>query len=109
MPLPVFLTDRAQRDIEDSYSWWAEHRSAEQAIRWRNACEQAIDALPHNAQQCPLSPESERFPAEVRQRHLGLGRRPSHRVIFTIRPDMILVLRVQHLAQQELSLDDLIS
>jgi hypothetical protein len=37
---------------------------------------------------------------------VGLGRRPSHRVVFTIRPEGVVVLRVRHLAQERIAADD---
>ena len=36
----------------------------------------------------------------------GVGRRPTHRAVFTVRSDLVLVLRVRHLAQKEISPDD---
>ena len=107
MPLPVFLTARAQRDVEEAYEWWATHRSAEQARRWRDKCVEAIDSLPNKYSQCRLSPESNDSPIELRQFIFGLSRRPTHRAVFTVRPEMILVLRIQHLAQDNLTLEEL--
>ena len=107
MPLPVFLSARAHQDVDDSYGWWAKNRSAEQARRWRDLCVQTIDSLPEKAASAPFAAENGRLPIEIKQINFGLKRRPTHRIIFTIRPDMILVLRVHHLAQDELTLDDL--
>ncbi len=107
MPLPVLLTARAQQDVDDAYDWWARHRSAEQARRWRDECVQAIDSLPEKYTRCALAPERDEFTFEMRQLNFGLSRRPTHRAVFAVRPDMILVLRVQHLAQRRLSPDDI--
>lgn len=63
--------------------------------------------LPAKVNRCPLAQENGTFPFEVRQLNFGLGRKATHRAVFTVRPDMILVLRVRHLAQNELTLDDL--
>jgi len=30
----IVVTDEARRDIELAASWWAEHRSLRQALRW---------------------------------------------------------------------------
>jgi len=107
MPLPVYLTARAQRDVDEAYDWWSLHRSAEQAHRWRDRCVEAIDSLASKHAKCRLSPENDDFPIEIRQLAFGLGRRPSHRILFTLRPEMILVMRIQHLAQDGLSLEGL--
>jgi plasmid stabilization system protein ParE len=106
MSPPVVTSDRARRDVIDCCTWWAEHRSHEQAERWYECCDAAIQSLATRAKRCRLAPENSAFPFEVRQFPFGLGRRPSHRLFFTIRPDMIVVLRVQSLAQDFLSPDD---
>jgi plasmid stabilization system protein ParE len=99
----VFLTDRAQRDLVQACTWWAENRSAEQAERWYDGIANAILSLASNPERCPLAPENEAFPYELRQLNYGLGRRPTHRAVFGIRPDRVLILRVRHLAQKPLS------
>jgi len=104
---PVILMDRAHQDLEDGCRWWAKHRSLEQADRWYDGFSAAIKRLATDAEQHALAAESKDLPLEVRQLNYGLGHRPTHRALFTIRPDMILVLRVQHLAQQSLTPDDL--
>lgn len=37
----------------------------------------------------------------------GLGPRPTHRVLYEIRGDEVLVLTVRHLAQREITSEDL--
>jgi plasmid stabilization system protein ParE len=103
----VVLTDQAHRDVAGGCRWWAEHRSAQQAERWYDKAYREMAKLPTTFNRCPLAQENESFPFEVRQFNFGLGRKATHRAVFTIRPDMILVLRVRHLSQNELTLDDL--
>lgn len=107
MALPVHLTTKALADIENCRTWWAEHRSAEQAERWHRACEAALDWLINRAERCPLARENRRAPVELRQLAFGVGTRRTHRLVFVIRPARIVVYRVQHLAQKDLSIDDL--
>jgi hypothetical protein len=52
-----------------------------------------------------LAPENERFPYEVRQLNFGIGRKPTHRIVYTIRPREVVILRVRHLAQQNIDVD----
>ena len=106
MARPVILMDRALEDMEENCRWWAEHRSYNQAERWYDGFIAAIKNLSADAEQHALAAENANFPFEIRQLNYGLGRRPAHRAIYTIRPDMILVLRVQHLLQNDLTLDD---
>jgi plasmid stabilization system protein ParE len=107
MSLPVIISERAIQDIETDYDWWAEHRSAEQAQRWRKACISAIDSLPLRSKRCPRAAEGNVFPVNVRQLNFGVGSKRTHRVLFTVRPDMIFVLRIQHQAQRPLTADDI--
>jgi plasmid stabilization system protein ParE len=107
MSLPVHLASRAHQDIEESYEWWTKNRSAEQAQRWRDLCVRTIDSLSNKNTRSSWATENSALPIPARQVTFGLGRRPTHRVVFTIRPDMILVLRVQSLSQRPLSPDDI--
>jgi plasmid stabilization system protein ParE len=102
----VEMTDRAFAEMEAAYQWWAENRSAWQADRWYNACAEAVNSLANRPDRFPLARENDRFPIEIRESHFGIGRRRTHRVVFTIRPDKVLVLNIRHLAQRDLTPDD---
>lgn len=103
----VILMDRAHEDLLDGCRWWAEHRSQEQAEQWYDGFSKAIMKLATEAERHAIARENAYFPFEIRQMNYGLGRHPTHRALYTIRPDMILVLRVQHLSQDDLNLDDI--
>ena len=104
----VWLTDRAHVEMEAAYLWWAEKRSQAQAIKWSNVFAEAIKTLANSAERCAVSQENDQFPYEIRDLYFGIGRRRTHRAVFTIRRDMVLVLAVRHLAQQALTPDDII-
>ncbi len=53
-----------------------------------------------------MSRESDDFPFETRDLYFGIGRRPTHRAVFTICHDKVLVIAIRHLAQRDLALDD---
>jgi plasmid stabilization system protein ParE len=103
----VILTKRAQDELEEAHKWWAENRSADQANRWYTGFIQAMLTLENAPERYPLAPENELFRIEVRQLNYGLGNKPTHRALYTVRPDAVVILRVRHLAQQPLSFDDL--
>jgi hypothetical protein len=46
-------------------------------------------------------------PSNYAKRAFGAGRRRTHRAVFAIRPDKIVVYRIQHLSQRDLSVDDI--
>lgn len=107
MTYRVVFTSRAEREIEDAAKWWAKHRSRDWAARWYAGFSDAIASLAENPERFPLAPENGRLPYEIRELHYGLGSRPTHRAVFSIRPDMVLVLTIRHVAQADLSATDL--
>ena len=96
----VLITLRAQQEAEANYRWWAEHRSAEQASRWYDEFWQATLVLEEFPERYALAAENDRFPYEIRQFNFGLGGQLTHRLVYTIRHDRVVILRVRHLAQQ---------
>jgi plasmid stabilization system protein ParE len=90
----VITSTSADSEIESIGWWWAEHRSAQQAARWVDGILKAIEAL-----------ENDRLPFDTRQLLFGLGRRPTHRVLFTIRPECVYVLTVLHVSQDAVDLE----
>ena len=103
----VVLAAQADRELEDAVNWWAEHRSPQQAARWYAGFSEALSSLAENPQRYPLARENGRFPYELRELHYGVGSRPTHRAVFTVRPEIVLVLSIRHAAQAELSEEDL--
>jgi plasmid stabilization system protein ParE len=105
----VLLTSRAQLQLVRSAQWWSEHRSSEQAARWLDGFEAAIAALCDNPLQHGLARESEHFqlPFQVRQLNYGIGSKPTHRAVFEVRDDTVYVVAIRHLAQDDLSAEEL--
>jgi plasmid stabilization system protein ParE len=103
----VIISRPAERDIEAQHDWWAENRSAEQAARWHIAYLRAILDLKNHPERRPLASENGSWPFDVRQLKFGLGRRATHRAIYRIVGDQVVVLRSRHLAQNALRLDDI--
>jgi plasmid stabilization system protein ParE len=54
-----------------------------------------------------LAPERGVWTFEIRQLNFGIGRRPTHRALFRIKDDEVVVLRIRHLAQDFLTADEL--
>jgi plasmid stabilization system protein ParE len=104
----VNLADFAEANLNEAYLWWAKHRSAEQAGRWYRAIITRINALSKTARRYSLALENDRFSFEVRQMLFGLGRRPTHRVLFTIRDNDVYVIAIRHVSQRLLRPGDLV-
>jgi plasmid stabilization system protein ParE len=107
MNLPVRMTDRARQELEDAFNWWAMHRSSEQAARWYNGFLDRLSMLSTTADRCTSAREFEQFPYDLRELHYGVGRRATHRALFTIRPDAVLVVSIRHVAQRDVTPDDI--
>jgi len=51
--------------------------------------------------------ESEFLPVELRQMLYGSGRRTTHRILFIIREQTIVVYQIRHVAMRDITADDL--
>jgi plasmid stabilization system protein ParE len=103
----VIITGPAKRDTQEAYDWWANNRSVEQAKRWYTGIRVAIRSLRKNPERCAMAIESDLLAEGIRQLNFGIGRRPTHRIVFTIDGDTVVVLRVRHVSQDVLSFDEL--
>ena len=106
MSYRVILNERAEDQLEAAYLWWMEHRSAEQAARWYNGFLDSVGSLSENPERCALARENSKFPIPVRELLYGLGKGITHRALFTIRHDVVFVFSVRHVAQQDVSPDE---
>jgi plasmid stabilization system protein ParE len=96
----VQLTDEAKQNVRAIVTWYAE-QSEEAADRWYTGFIGVLDSLAENPHRHPLALEDHRIPLELRQVNYGSGRRTTHRILFTIRPDTVVVYAVRHAAQEE--------
>jgi|ERR1019366_4251647 plasmid stabilization system protein ParE len=108
MSFRVAITEQAEREMQSAFNWWAEHRSKRQADRWYAGLAKAIADLSKNPERHGPSKERDRFGYEIRDLLFGSGRRPTHRAVFTIRGEDVVVLTIRHTAQQDLSPDDIV-
>jgi plasmid stabilization system protein ParE len=104
MSFRVVLTRKAAREVSEHYDWLAK-RSRAGADRWRESLREAIESLQENAERCPEAPEAE-YLEGLRQLLHG-RRRQVHRILFEIRCDTVVILRVRHAAQDWVAPEDL--
>jgi plasmid stabilization system protein ParE len=105
MTYQIVLTDRAARDLDKAYRWCTE-RAPEAATRWYNGFLDALNSLVNNPERCPVAAESRKLSIEVHQ--LLYGRRRGYRVLFLVREQTVVVLRIRHTARREANLEDLL-
>lgn len=102
----VQLSPRARIAIANNASWWATHRSVDQAQRWMNAAREALHSLAQDPHRWPVAPENDELPFEIREMAFGLGRKKTHRAVFEVREDSVLIHAIRHLAQAPLTTED---
>jgi plasmid stabilization system protein ParE len=107
MSFQVIISGPARRDVRQAVNWWSTHRSTEQAERWYDKILAAFASLAGGPETHPVALETDLLPTGVRQMNFGLGRKPTHRILFTIVGKHVHVLRVRHVAQDLLTPDDL--
>lgn len=107
MTYRVTILPRAKRQLLDQALWWSENRSADQAIRWLDGFEQELSSLAKNPERCGVARENDAFDIVIRELHFGLRGKATHRAVFEIRNDEVIVYAVRHLAQRELTRDEL--
>ena len=101
----LIITDAAKRDIQAAYDWWKKRRSANQAERWYLSINAAFKTLVVFPDSCPfVSGLEERG---VREKLFGVGRKSTHRILFALESDSVMILRIRHTSQAELALEDL--
>jgi plasmid stabilization system protein ParE len=93
----VYITARAMAEIDEALDW-IENQSEAAALRWHERLIDAIHSLEHHPERCELAPESDWFGAEIRQLLYG-RRRGVYRILFEIRGNKVVILRVRHSAQ----------
>jgi plasmid stabilization system protein ParE len=103
----VTVLPRAKHQLLEQASWWSKNHSAEQAFRWLNGFEQALSSLKNDPKRCPIARENDAFDFEIRELRYGVRRRATHRAVFEIRGEEVIVYSIRHLAQRDLLQDEL--
>ena len=91
MTFRVETTAQAERDGAAILESLLAQHAGESGFRWFLTLEEAIASLATFPKRCPIAPENERFPFEVRQ--MLYGRKPHvYRILFTIDKDTSICL-----------------
>ena len=94
MTYTIIYSPQAREDIKEAYLWLFE-RTLQHAPAWHDRLLDAIDSLKNMPSRCPLAPEYKKSKEKVH--HLIVGDRiHAYRIIFAIRGEMVVVLRVIH-------------
>ena len=99
MRFRVLLTIRARSNFDAAYLWYRK-QSSEVADRWYRGIRNAIRRLNQNPDRFPLADEDDTFPYPLRELLYGLGRKKTHRVLFVVRPNAVVIYAIRHVAQK---------
>jgi plasmid stabilization system protein ParE len=100
MKYRVEITAPAETDVEEAYLWILKNSPAA-AIRWRNGLyevAQALETFPHRF---GMAPEAAAVDFELRQFVYK-----SHRILYTVKEDVVYILHVRHGARRLLASDE---
>jgi plasmid stabilization system protein ParE len=103
----VVILPKAKIQLYEAARWWAINRSAEQAARWLDGFEEALASLENEPERFSTARENDAFPFTVRQLPYGLGRKKTHRAVFEVRGNQVIVHSIRHLAQDDLAPENL--
>ena len=102
MTYRVTIVSAAKQQMTRQALWWSENRSAEQAARWLAGLDTALQSLEAHPERCSLARESNAFDIDLCELRYGLGDKPTHRAIFEIRGDEVIVYAIRHVAQRDI-------
>lgn len=106
MKYDVVLTENATQQLDEACAWY-DQNAPDIAADWYNAFLDALIHLEDNPEQHGLARESSRFPFQIRELLFGLGKQLTHRAVFTLHREKVVVRSIRHLSRKDLSEDDL--
>lgn len=104
----VIITRSARIDLQKTYDWWSKHRSKPEAARWFLGIHYAIQSLTDDPERFTFALEADLSESGIRQMLFGLGRRKSHRIVYAVQDQCVVILRIRHTSQDDLTHDDLV-
>jgi len=103
----VIILRQAEMELNRNALWWAEHRGGAQALRWLDGFVAAIESLTNNPERFAVVREDGQFPFPLRQLVFGVSSKPTHRAVFSVEGEKVLVYTVRHLAQDDITPDEI--
>ncbi|WAK04256.1 type II toxin-antitoxin system RelE/ParE family toxin [Methylobacter sp. YRD-M1] len=90
----IIISPEAEQDIEDSYLYIKDD-SPQNAMNWYREIYSKIQSLSSFPFRCPLAPENDFFPEEIR--HLIIH---NYRILYTTTGDTVYILHARHGSQE---------
>ncbi len=106
MKYPVLFVQRAEQNILAALTWYQKN-APDVSARWHKSLNSTLRRLRENPDRFPLAHETETFPYRLREVLFGAGRRKTHRILFVVRPNAVVIYAIRHVAQNDFDpLDD---
>ena len=106
MNYPVLFVQRAEQNILAALTWYQKN-APDVSARWHKSLNSTLRRLRENPDRFPLAHETETFPYRLREVLFGAGRRKTHRILFVVRPNAVVIYAIRHVAQNDFDpLDD---
>lgn len=103
----VVVSQVARKELRNASYWWAKNRSADEAQRWYDGFLDALYRLETFADSHSLAAENEDFPLTIRELHYGLSARPTHRAVYIITDNQVVVIAIRHTSQDRMTMEDI--
>lgn len=108
MTFRVLVTPRAQTKLAEIAGWYRTRSGAEEvAEQWLQNFQSAADGLRQHPDRHPEIRERVRLKVPVREVLFGGGKKLTHRILFQIEAEQVVILTVRHAAQSDLGEEDL--
>ncbi len=102
MAFRVDISPQAKQDATEILEWLLAQYAGETGLRWFQGLETAVVSLAKMPERCPLAPENDSVPFEMRQLLYG-SKRHRYRILFTIEGNRVIILRIRRPGQQRLN------
>lgn len=108
MSLQIEIPAEVKRQLRGIARWYRdESGSSDVAQAWFDGMCAALESLRHNPERCGLAHEDVDFPFELRELLYGSGRKKTHRALFRVDGATIVVLAIRHVAQRDVTRDEI--
>ncbi len=102
MAFRVEITPKAKHDANAILEWLRSQQAGKPGMRWFERLQEALASLANFPERCALAPENVSLPFEMRQLLYG-HRSHMYRILFTIKGETVLVLRIRHGRRERLA------
>jgi plasmid stabilization system protein ParE len=106
MKLPVRFTRTSSRELHRIADWYNDQISG-LGEKWLQGIQKTMASLSENPDRFGLAHEVDSFPYELHELYYGVGRRKTHRVLFRMTKEEVVILGIRHTSQQNATPEDL--